>query len=88
MPKLSKQDASALDLVAPLHAPLLIIPGTEDEEVPVGWAWQFEERAREIGKDVEAIYYEGADHNFSVEPKYVTDVQGRIVTFLRRHLMS
>jgi dipeptidyl aminopeptidase/acylaminoacyl peptidase len=81
-------DDSPMALVKDLRAPILILHGTQDTVVPVSTVRKYEQAARQAGKNVQAIYYEGADHLFAHEPKYRAMVEGEIVQFLRHHLMS
>lgn len=47
-----------------LSAPLLLIYGAEDKGVPADQGRELEEKLRGMGKDVELVIYEGADHAF------------------------
>jgi len=77
-----------------VKAPILMLHGTADSPTDGGvavtniqMARDFETKLRAAGKPVEAVYYEGGQHNgiFSSQTQYRDEVQ-KMVTFLRRHL--
>ena len=47
-----------------LSAPLLLIYGAEDKGVPPEQGRELEKKLRDLGKDVELVVYEGANHAF------------------------
>jgi carboxymethylenebutenolidase len=83
---ISRADSTALAAVGNLRAPLLILHGTADANVPVREARTYEERARRLGKRVESFYYEGAGHGLPWMPGVADDVFRRSVGFLDQTL--
>jgi len=83
---LGAYDDSPISLVKSLRGPILIMHGTKDDVVPVSSARKYEMLARQLGKNVQAIYYDGGGHFLPSEPRYVAKVQAQIVEFLRRQL--
>lgn len=72
-----------------LRVPLLIVHGTGDLQQPgthIDLVRAFEKTARDKGKNVEALYVEGAPHTLPYLPQYWTEeVQGKVIAFLKRH---
>lgn len=56
------RDVSALTFVDRMTAPLLVVHGTHDDVVPIGWSRFLNAQWTDAGKDVELIEVEGADH--------------------------
>lgn len=81
-----KNDPPALSLVQDLRAPLLILHGTSDVTEPVQTSREYEARARQLGKNVQAYYIEGGDHFMLFDPKFKDDVLRRSVEFLNKYL--
>ncbi len=79
-------DPPALSLVQNLRAPLLILHGTSDAAEPVQTSREYEARARELGKNVQAYYIEGGDHFMLFDPKFKDEVLRRSVEFLKKYL--
>jgi len=86
----------AIELVARVTAPILMLHGTADSPDDGGAASTSIEKAREFeaklqmaGKPVEAVYYEGGRHNgiFTDATQYRDEVQ-RILSFFLEHLSS
>ncbi len=76
----------AISLVQNLRAPLLILHSTADDVVPVEVAREYERRARALGKNVQAYYYEGGGHALFISPLFKEDVVRRTVEFLNQYL--
>jgi dienelactone hydrolase len=81
-------DASPLDLVAALQAPVLLLHGTADPVTDVVWTRRYEQALRDAGKPVEAYYYVGAPHPLPFDPGTREDVIRRSIAFFRRHLLG
>ncbi len=75
-----------ITMVKNLQAPLLMLHGTADEIVDVQQARDYERVIRELGKPVEAHYYEGAPHLLPFMPQTREDVIQRAIAFFRKHL--
>lgn len=56
------RDLSALTFIDRMTAPLLVVHGTADEQVPVGWSRFLKSQWTAAGKDVTLVELEGADH--------------------------
>ncbi len=82
----SPNDPAPMSLVQNLGAPLLILHGTNDQRRPVRDARAYETRARELGKNVQAYYYEGADHFLLLDRRTKEDVLRRSVEFFNQYL--
>ncbi len=82
----NKSTPLPITLIQNLRAPLLILHGTQDKYVPVGEAREYEKRARALGKDVQAYYYEGGTHPLYDDPTLREDVVRRSVEFLIKYL--
>lgn len=81
-----KDEPSALSLVQDLRAPLLILHGTSDSAEPVQTSREYEARARQLGKTVEAYYIDGGNHFMLFHPKFKDEVLRRSVGFLNKYL--
>ena len=46
-----------------IKAPILLQQGTKDESVPKSWSDELNKRLKLLGKEVNYVVYEGADHN-------------------------
>ncbi len=82
----SKNDAPALSQVQNLRIPLLILQGTRDSRAKPYIAREYEERARALGKTVEAYYIEGGGHSMVDDPRFEKEVLRRSVEFLNKYL--
>lgn len=71
-------------LIDGLGSPLLIVHGTAD--VSINDARQYEALAREKGKEVPAIYVEGAPHDLPFDSFFWDPTRPQVVAFLKRHL--
>ena len=73
-----------------LKPPLLIVHGTNDQQgagTRIDVARGYEKLVRDAGKTVEAIYVDGAPHDFPLLSAFWTDdLRGKVVTFLRKYL--
>jgi dienelactone hydrolase len=83
---ISRNDASAIAVVANLRGPLLILHGTSDANVPVREARTYEDSARKLGKSVQAYYYDGGEHGLPWSPKFGEDVFRRSLEFLNQYV--
>jgi dienelactone hydrolase len=83
---ISRTDSSAVAVVASLRVPLLILHGTNDANVPVQEARTYEDRARRLGRNVQAYYYEGGEHGLPWSPRFSEDVFRRSIEFLSRYV--
>lgn len=83
---ISRTVPTAISLVSNLRAPLLILHGTNDGNVPVREARSYEDRARRLGKSVQAYYYDGGEHGLPWSPRFGEDVFRRSVEFLNQYL--
>jgi carboxymethylenebutenolidase len=78
--------------LAPLMMPILGIFGGRDRGIPMELVREFEANLQLLGKDVEIIVYEHADHAFAnpsgtrYEPDAAADAWQRTLTFLRERL--
>jgi dienelactone hydrolase len=81
-------DASPLDAVATLRAPVLLLHGTADPVTDVTWTRRYEQALRDAGKPVEAYYYAGGPHLLPFDAQTREDVMRRSIAFLRRHLLG
>ncbi len=81
-------DASPLTVASTLGAPVLILHAVGDEVSPVRDALSYERALRDLGKPVEAHYYDTAGHGLPFGPVTRDDVLRRSSEFLRRHLES
>lgn len=75
--------------IAPIQtfgAPALVLHGTGDQRRPVSDARTYEARARELGKSLQAHYYERADHFLPLNQRTKEEVLRRSVEFLNQYL--
>jgi len=88
--------AELAERAAEVKVPLLILHGAADSPADGGspmtdvqMAHNFETALRRAGKQVQAVYYDGAGHNaiFTSATQYDDEVQ-RMTAFLRRHLLD
>ena len=71
-----------------IQAPVLVLHGTADATVDVQLARDYEQTARDLGKVVEAYYYEGVGHPVGSSPESAQDVRRRSAEFFALHLAS
>ncbi len=82
----SKNDPPALSQVQNLRVPLLILQGTRDDRARPEVARNYEQKARALGKTVEAYYIEGGDHYMLGNARFEKEVLRRSVEFLNKYL--
>ncbi len=70
--------------VAQIDAPVLLIHGDRDENVPVGQTLAMTDALRSHGKDVEDVIIPGATHYFTEQQNALA--RRKLFDFLRRHL--
>ena len=85
-PAIKPAPASSQDVVAQLDAPLLILHGTADQEMPVELSREYERAARALGKSITAVYFEGIGHMPSLQPASQIEARQRAIAFLREKL--
>lgn len=67
-------------------APMLLIHGTRDQQVPLEQSQRFEARLKEVGVEASLLKVEGAVHNFIGEHEKTANAA--MYRFLERHLQS
>ena len=67
-------------------APMLLLAGTADTNVPVAQAHAFEAAMRAQGKSIEAKYYDGGTHVVLLGPTTTQDATATAIAFLDRLL--
>lgn len=78
--------------LAPLMMPILGIFGGQDRGIPLESVREFEAALRTLGKTVEIVVYEDADHAFAnpsgnrYQPEAAADAWRRTLEFLGQHL--
>jgi dienelactone hydrolase len=83
-------DAEGLRLRSPLYhvhdidAPVLLLHGDNDENVPLDQSLRMTETLRAAGKEAELLIVSGASHFFSVRENAIA--RQRLFAFLRQHL--
>ena len=85
-PSVTAVPASSQDVVAQLDAPLLILHGTADQEIPVEQSRDYERAARALGKSITVVYFEGIGHMPSMLPESQVEARRRAIAFLREKL--
>ena len=83
----SNPSAKPLNVLAGLEAPLLMMHGTADEDVPVEQSREYERAALALGKPLVVVYFEGAGHMVSVRKESQAEARQRGTAFLREHLL-
>jgi len=92
---------SALNVVAGLSAPTLLLHGTADPSIPVDQSREYERAARALGKPVTAVYFEGVGHQVTLAPGRAepgpladarraaqAEARRQAIAFLRDHLQK
>ena len=79
--------AKPLDVLAGLAAPLLMMHGTADQDVPVEQSREYERAARALGKPIVVAYFEGVGHMVSLIKESQAEARQRGIAFLREHLL-
>ena len=82
----SNEPRSALSVVKDLRPPILILHATTDQAEPVETSKEYEAQARQLGKNVEAYYYEGGGHAVVLLYSHREDLTRRVVEFLNKYL--
>lgn len=77
---------SLMDTARAFAAPLLILHGTADDQISVDGARAYERALRDLGKPVEAHYFEGGPHQIAFRPETEGRVQQLASAFFRAHL--
>jgi dienelactone hydrolase len=77
---------SMMDTAHTLTAPLLILHATTDDQMPVDDARAYEQALRQLGKPVEARYFDGATHQMPFRPETQAQVREATIAFLRARL--
>jgi dienelactone hydrolase len=83
----SNPSAKPLNVLAGLEAPLLMMHGTADEDVPVEQSREYERAALALGKPLVVVYFEGVGHMVSVRKESQAEARQRAIAFLREHLL-
>ena len=86
-PAINPPPARTLDVVTGLAAPLLIMHGTADKEIPVEQSREYERAARALRKPLVAVYFEGVGHMVSLIKELQAEARQRGIAFLREHLL-
>ena len=71
--------------LAQIDAPVLLLHGDRDENVPVEQSLAMAESLRNHGKDAEAVVIPGATHYFTEQQNAAA--RRTLFDFLRRHLI-
>ena len=79
--------AKSLDVLAGLAAPLLMMHGTADQDVPVEQSREYERAALALGKSIAVVYFEGVGHQVSLRTESQAEARQRGIVFLREHLL-
>ncbi|MCK1452845.1 dienelactone hydrolase family protein [Bradyrhizobium sp. 35] len=87
-PALNPHPASTLDALSGLAAPLLIMHGTADKDIPVEQSREYERAALALGKSVVAVYFEGVEHMVTLRRESRAEARQRGIAFLREHLLK
>lgn len=86
-PAINPRPASTLDVLTGLAAPLLMMHGTADQEIPVEQSREYERAARALGKPIVAAYFEGVGHMVTLIKESQAEARQRGIAFLREHLL-
>jgi dipeptidyl aminopeptidase/acylaminoacyl peptidase len=87
-PAINPHPASTLDVLAGLAAPLLMMHGTADKEIPVDQSRGYEQAALALGKPLVAVYFEGVGHMPTLIKESQAEARQRGIAFLREHLLE
>ncbi len=85
------QPATATDVAASIHCPLLGLYGGQDQSIPTAAVQAAQRKAREAGKTVEIVSYPDAPHGFhadyrpSYRPADAEDAWNRALAWLKRY---
>lgn len=87
-PAINPHTASTLDALAGLAAPVLMMHGTADKEIPVEESREYERAALALGKPLVAVYFEGVGHMATLIKESQGEARQRGIAFLREHLLE
>lgn len=87
-PAINPHPATTLDVLTGLAAPLLLMHGTADKNIPVEQSREYERAARALGKPLVVAYFEGVGHEVSLKKESQTEARQRAIAFLREHLLK
>jgi len=87
-PAINLRPASTLDVLTGLAAPVLMMHGTADKEIPVEQSREYEQAALALGKPIAAVYFEGVGHMVSLTTDSQVEARQRGIAFLREHLLK
>jgi dienelactone hydrolase len=87
-PAINPHPAKPLDVLAGLAAPLLMMHGTADPDIPVEQSREYERAARALGKPIVVGYFEGVGHQVSTTKESQAEARQRGIAFLREHLLK
>ena len=87
-PAINLRPASTLDVLTGLAAPVLIMHGTADKEIPVEQSREYERAALALGKPLAVVYFEGVGHMVSLTTDSQVEARQRGIAFLREHLLK
>ena len=82
----TSHDSTPAAMIQDLRKPVLLFHGEKDPLVPVAWAREYEARARQLDKVVQAHYYPDGGHLLDRDA-HEPDVVRRSAAFLRTHLL-
>ena len=85
-PSIPHPAEKTLDVLAGLAAPLLMMHGTADQDVPVEQSREYERAARALGKPIVVAYFEGVGHQVSTTKQSQVEARQRAIGFLQEHL--
>jgi dienelactone hydrolase len=77
-----------LEVLAGLATPVLMMHGTADKEIPVEQSREYEKAARDLGKPLVAVYFEGIGHMPSVRFESHAEARQRAIAFLGDQLFK
>jgi len=81
------RERSPMTVIHQIHAPLLVLHGSDDPVVPVDQSQSIVDRLIELGRPVELHVYPREGHGLS-RPSTVIDELERIEDFLERHVLA
>jgi dienelactone hydrolase len=86
-PAINPRPAKTLDVLAGLAAPLLMMHGTADQDIPVEQSREYERAALAVGKPLVVVYFEGVGHMVTLRTESQAEARQRAIAFLREHLL-
>jgi dienelactone hydrolase len=87
-PAIDPRPAKPLEVLAGLAAPLLMMHGTADKDIPVEQSREYERAARALGKPIAVAYFEGIGHQVSTTKESQAEARQRGIAFLQEHLLK